>query len=69
MDKSESRTPFHDWFGYLEVIPAMLLIWGLMALLGALFIEPTTEGPLVFAEGGGYFPAKGAGIAGGDLMA
>jgi exosortase len=44
---------FHDWFGYLEMIPALLLIWGLLALLSALFIEPTTEGPLVFAEGVG----------------
>jgi exosortase len=44
---------FHDWFGYLEVVPAMLLVWGLLSLLSALFIEPPDEGPLVFAEGVG----------------
>jgi exosortase len=44
---------FHDWFGYLEMIPALLLVWGLLALLSALFIEPTTEGPLIFNEGVG----------------
>jgi exosortase len=49
---------FHDWFGYLEVIPALLLIWGELALLSALFIEPTTEGPLVFAEGAGISRRK-----------
>ncbi len=44
---------FHHYLGVLMVIPALLLMWGELALLGALFIEPTTEGPLVFAEGVG----------------
>jgi exosortase len=42
---------FHNYFGYLEVIPALLLIWGELALLSALLIEVPGEGPLVFAEG------------------
>ena len=44
---------FHDKLGVVMVIPALLLMWGELALLTALFIEPTTEGPLVFAEGVG----------------
>jgi exosortase len=49
---------FHDWFGYLEVIPALFLIWGELALISALFIEPTTESPLVFGEGVGISRRK-----------
>ena len=44
---------FHHYLGVLMVIPALLLMWGELALLSALVIEPTTEGPLVFAEGVG----------------
>ena len=42
---------FHNWLGYLEVVPAFLLIWAELALISALFIEPPDEGPLVFPEG------------------
>jgi len=65
---------FHDWFGVLMVVPAILLIWGELALLSALLIEPVTEGPLVFGDGEGVLrrrknpptPAP-AGTAGGPM--
>ena len=43
---------FHDRLGVLMVVPAILLIWGELALLSALLIEPTSEGPLIFGEAG-----------------
>jgi exosortase len=58
---------FHEHLGVLMVIPAMLLIWGELALLSALFIQPTTESPLVFAEGVGISRRK-ASPAGTDGM-
>jgi exosortase len=42
----------HEW-GVLMVIPAILLVWGELALLSALLIEPVSEGPLVFTTGEG----------------
>ena len=43
----------HDNAGWWMMIPAMLMIWGEMALLSALLIETSMEGPLSFGEGGG----------------
>jgi len=43
---------FHEHLGVLEVVPALLLIWGELALLSALLIEPVSEGPLIFNERG-----------------
>jgi len=43
----------HDHAGWLMMIWAMLMIWGEMALLAALLVETTTEGPLSFGDRGG----------------
>jgi exosortase len=40
----------HDYAGWWMMIAAMLMIWGEMALLSALFIETSHEGPLSFGE-------------------
>ena len=42
----------HDYAGWWMMIPAMLMIWGEMALLSALLIETAVEGPLSFGEQG-----------------
>ena len=44
---------FHDYAGWVMMIWAMLMIWGEMALLSALLIETSVEGPLSFGDGGG----------------
>ena len=44
---------FHENLGVLMVIPAFLLILSELVLISALIIEPTAEGPLVFADGVG----------------
>jgi exosortase len=43
----------HDKAGFLMMPLAMLMIWGEMALIAALVIEPPTEGPFMFAGGKG----------------
>ena len=43
----------HDYAGWWMMIPAMLMIWGEMALLSALLIETSMEGPLSFGDRGG----------------
>ena len=43
----------HDNAGWLMMIWAMLMIWGEMALLSALVIETSMEGPLSFGSGVG----------------
>jgi hypothetical protein len=43
----------HDKAGWLMMPLAMLMIWGEMALLTALLIETSMEGPLSFGERGG----------------
>jgi len=43
----------HDKAGWWMMIWAMLMIWGEMALLSALLIETSVEGPLSFSERGG----------------
>ncbi len=43
----------HDNAGWWMMILAMLMIWGEMALLSALLIETSMEGPLSFGDVGG----------------
>lgn len=43
----------HDYAGWWMMIPAMLMIWGEMALLSALLIEMPQEGPLSFGDARG----------------
>lgn len=43
----------HNKAGWMMMVLAMLMIWGEMALLAALVIETSTEGPLSFSERGG----------------
>ena len=43
----------HDNAGWWMMFPAMLMIWGEMALLSALLIETPMEGPLSFGDRGG----------------
>jgi exosortase len=40
----------HDNAGWWMMIPAMLMIWGEMALLSALIVETSLEGPLSFGD-------------------
>ena len=41
---------FHNSLGVLMVVPAVFLIWGELALIAVLVIEPVTEGPLILAR-------------------
>ncbi len=58
----------HDYAGWWMMVAAMLMIWGEMALLSALLIEASMEGPLSFGERGGpsrrQSPLAGAGPSG-----
>ena len=51
----------HDNAGWWMMFPAMLMIWGEMALLSALLIETSMEGPLSFGERGGAPGTPGRG--------
>jgi exosortase len=50
----------HDWAGVVMMPLAMLMIWGEMALISALIIENTMEGPLAFGGSGGTLRARNA---------
>jgi exosortase/archaeosortase family protein len=41
---------FHDLAGLLMMPLALLLLWGEMVLLGNLFLEPVSEGPLSLGD-------------------
>ncbi|MEI8373569.1 MAG: exosortase/archaeosortase family protein [Planctomycetota bacterium] len=53
----------HDHAGWLMMVFAMLMIWGEMALLSALMIETSIEGPLSFGDRGS--PPRRRGPTGG----
>jgi exosortase len=59
---------FHDNAGWLMMPLAMLMIWGEMALLSALLIETSADGPLSFGDLGGATrrrnPLAGPGLLG-----
>jgi exosortase len=59
---------FHDYAGWLMMIIAMLMIWGEMALIAALFVEASMTGPLTLGSSRASRPAAGGSRGGSSIL-